>query len=181
MKRIIAILVLSLGIAAAAVAQPRAVGMRMGFTGMEASYQHYLGMPNFLEGDLGLSFAAGLGVKLSALYNYVFMQPDWTTQGEWNIYAGAGITTGYVYDIHNVLLTTGEIELNYGHGFMFAIPIQAGLSYTFSFPLQLSVDIRPEFGIHSFVRPRAYDVTTVGFYRNGLWGFLPTFSAHYSF
>ena len=52
MKKIILVAALVLGFAAAAVAQPRALGLRGGY-GVELSYQHTLG-ENFLEADLGL-------------------------------------------------------------------------------------------------------------------------------
>jgi hypothetical protein len=57
MKKIILVAAMVLGFAAAAVAQPRAIGVRIG-NGGEVSYQHTLGN-NFLEVDGGL----GLGLE----------------------------------------------------------------------------------------------------------------------
>ena len=53
MKKIILVAAMVLGFAVAAVAQPRAVGLRGGW-GVEASYQHSFG-ENFLQADLGLN------------------------------------------------------------------------------------------------------------------------------
>ena len=53
MKRIIAILVAALCIAAVANAQPKALGLRATY-GAELSYQHYAGGSNFWEFDAGL-------------------------------------------------------------------------------------------------------------------------------
>ena len=52
MKRIILIAALALGVAFAAAAQPRAIGVRLGYGG-EISYQHTLGGANFVEANLG--------------------------------------------------------------------------------------------------------------------------------
>ena len=61
MKKIILVAALVLGFAAAAAAQPRALGLRGGY-GVEASYQHTLGS-NFVEADLGLYGFNTLNVK----------------------------------------------------------------------------------------------------------------------
>ena len=74
MKKLLVVLSLVLGLSAAAVAQPRAIGVRGAF-GAEISYQHSLSS-NFVE--------AGLGV-----YDFVLASPQWTP-GSWNVYAGPG-------------------------------------------------------------------------------------------
>ena len=86
MKKIILVAALVLGFAAAAAAQPRAVGLRGGY-GVEATYQHTLGA-NFLEANLGLGGFNGLNV--AATYNWMIAQPNWTDRGEWGVYAGPG-------------------------------------------------------------------------------------------
>lgn len=53
MKKILAIAALALGVAVSAAAQPKAIGGRLGL-GIEASYEHCVGSPNFFEVDLGL-------------------------------------------------------------------------------------------------------------------------------
>lgn len=129
MKKIILVAALVLGFAAAAAAQPRAIGLRGGY-GVELSYQHNLGA-NFVEADLGLTGFNALNV--AATYNWMLAQPDWTNRGEWGVYAGPGAALG---------LGFGEVShLNV------AVAGQVGLEYTFWFPLQLSIDLRPQLGL----------------------------------
>ena len=128
MKKIILVAALVLGFAAAAVAQPRAIGLRGGY-GAELSYQHTLGA-NFVEADLGL---VGSGLNVAATYNWMLAQPDWTDRGEWGFYAGPGAALG---------LNLGEVST-----FNVAVAGQVGLEYTFWFPLQLSLDLRPQLGL----------------------------------
>lgn len=120
MKKLLVVLSLVLGISAAAVAQPRAIGVR-GSYGAEISYQHNLGS-NFLEGDLGWWDG---GVAVTGVYDFVLASPQWTA-GTWNVYAGPG----------------AGIAL--GDGVSVGVCAQIGLEYTFgSIPLQLSLDMRP--------------------------------------
>ena len=143
MKKIILVAALVLGFAFAASAQPRAVGLRGG----ALSYQHTLGS-NFAEVDL--SFGGGLG--LQATYNTSFYKPEWTKKGTWNAYYGYG-AAAYMYGSVIGLGAVGNV----------------GLEYTFWFPLQLSLDIRPQ----------------VAFYTGGLGlnvtGFYPAFGVRYKF
>jgi hypothetical protein len=128
MKKIIIVAALVLGFAAAAAAQPRAIGLRGGY-GAELSYQHTMGA-NFVEADLGLVMD---GLNVAATYNFMIAQPQWTDRGEWGFYAGPGAAVG---------LGLGEnSHLNV------AVAGQVGLEYTFWFPLQLSIDLRPQLGL----------------------------------
>ena len=130
MKKIILLAVAVLGFTVAASAQPRAVGLRGGY-GVEATYQHTLG-ENFVEANLGLN---GFGsVNVAATYNWMIAQPQWTDRGEWGFYAGPGAALGFEYggDVNRINI---------------AVAGQVGLEYTFWFPLQLSIDIRPQIGL----------------------------------
>ena len=121
MKKPLVVLTLALGISAAAVAQPRAIGARFA-NGGEVSYQHSLGS-NFLEADLGWWTGA---LAISGVYDFVLASPSWTA-GTWNFYAGPGA---------NVFLSNGATAIG--------VCGQVGLEYTFgSIPLQLSLDVRP--------------------------------------
>ena len=153
MKKIILVAAMVLGFAVAASAQPRAIGLRGGY-GVELSYQHTLG-ENFLEADLGLGAFNGLNV--AATYNWMLAQPDWTSKGEWGVYAGPGVALG----------------LGFGDASYFNVGIagQVGLEYTFWFPLQLSVDLRPQLGL----------VTAGGASAFGLWGWYPSLGVRYKF
>ena len=151
MKKILLVAAMVLGFAAAAAAQPRAVGVRGGL-GFGVSYQHSLGA-NFIDADVSL---AG-GVNVSGTYNWMLAQPQWTGRGEWGVYAGPGAALG---------LGFGEASyMNVG------VAGEVGLEYTFWFPLQLSVDVRPELGLVS-----AGGVSTFG-----LWGWYPTLAVRYRF
>ena len=153
MKKIILIAAMVLGFAVAAVAQPRAIGLRGGY-GVELSYQHTLGA-NFVEADLGLCVGA---LNLGATYNWMIAQPQWTDRGEWGFYAGPGAVVGM--DLF------GDVK-----HFSVAAAGQVGLEYTFWFPLQLSIDIRPQLGV-GFANKAA------GFYFGGFW---PTLGVRYRF
>lgn len=145
MKKIIILAAAILGFTLAVSAQPRAVGGRFGY-GAELSYQHYMGGANFIEADLGLGEFKFL--NLAATYNFMIAQPDWTSQGEWGFYAGPGIA-----------IAAGNEAFNIG------IAGQVGLEYTFSFPLQISIDLRPQFSF-----------TNLGF-----WGWAPHLGLRYRF
>lgn len=151
MKKIILVAALVLGFAAAAAAQPRAIGIRGGF-GAGVSYQHTVGA-NFIDADLGF----GNGLNLAATYNWMLAQPQWTSRGEWGVYAGPGAALG----------------LGFGDASFFNVGVagEVGLEYTFWFPLQLSVDIRPQLGL----------VTAGGASAFGLWGWYPTLAVRYRF
>ena len=101
MKRFFIIALLA-SISFAAMAQPRAAGLRFGTTGLEASYQHSFGWDYFLEGEMGLDFGAGVkapvGFKAIATYNIIWARPAWTDRGTWALYAGPGLALGGVAD-----------------------------------------------------------------------------------
>ena len=110
--------------AIAATAQPKAIGGRLGVTGLEASYEHIINGRQFIEADLGLDFGyAGrgqAGVKLTGTYNFIWACPDWTSMGTWAIYAGPGISVGMAEDM--VVYTIGDVTTGYrDHGFMLAL------------------------------------------------------------
>ena len=151
MKKFIIAAALVLGFAVAASAQPKALGLRLGY-GAELSYQHNLGDYNFIEADLGLGDFAYL--NLAGTYNFMIAKPQWTDSGEWGFYAGPGVALGVGQGIFNL-----------------GIAGQVGLEYTFDFPLQLSVDIRPQIGLVSVAKVNKF----------GIWGWYPHISARYAF
>jgi len=158
MKKTLVIIVAALGLSIAAMAQPKAIGGRLGY-GLEASYQHYIGNPNFLEVNAGLWGLSDVGFKLTGTYNFVFAQPSWSPRGHWAWYAGPGVTLGTAYynDSSNNLFI--------------GLLGQVGLEYEFWFPLQLSADLRPTFGF-----------CDGEFYNDGFtFGFIPTISVRYCF
>lgn len=142
MKKVILVTLLVVGSIATIAAQPRAIGGRMGW-GLEASYQHSMASAQYLQLDLG--FVNWGGSQLTGTYNWIFATPDWSP-GTWEWFAGVGAGAGYVWH--------GNSDT-----FFLGLAGNIGLSYTFPFNLQLSVDYRPvigpAFGKYS------------GFYRDG--------------
>lgn len=173
-------------------AQPRAAGVRIGATGADLSYQHSLAWDKFIEGEAGIDFGAtptsGAGFKAAVTINLIWARPAWTDRGSWALYSGPGLALGFVAD--KVIHKTGNVKVSRNdNGFMLALAAQAGIEYTFWFPLQLSLDIRPYFGMHC---SNGYEITgpdgtsasyggKTGFYERGLLGFIPTLSARFRF
>ena len=194
-KSIITLIILAATVVSAS-AQPRAIGLRIGACGFEADYQHNMNKTQFIEGNLGLDFgynATGApGIKATATYNFVWARPAWTNKGSWALYAGPGATIGYVNDMA-VWKDKEGVEVLYSaaqNGFMLGVCGQVGLEYTFWFPLQLSIDLRPSIGMHVSGGCRYTEPATgvqvkygprVGFYDNGLLGLSPTLSVRYRF
>lgn len=155
MKKIIIAVISLFAVAAVASAQPRAIGGRLG-SSLEASYQHNVGGENFFEIDLGLVNFLSFNGTVS--YNFMIAQPDWTPKGEWGFYAGPGVSMG----------------ASFLGAFNVGLAANVGLEYTFWFPLQLAVDLRPTIGVN-VNRAGAY------YYWEGLYGFIPTFAVRYCF
>lgn len=127
MKKALLIVAAILGLAVVASAQPRALGIRAGY-GAELSYQHTLGGQNFIEADLGWALGNPGGLDLGLSYDFII-----APLGPLNFYAGPSAQAWMWF---------GD-ELTVGVG----VGAQLGLEYTFSFPLQLSLDWRPLFTI----------------------------------
>ena len=149
MKKTLLIVIALLGLSLAAVAQPKAIGVRGGLFGPhfngEISYEHWATLfdndYDFVEVDLGVF--GGNGFKATALYNFTFAPPEFTDRGEWAFYTGPGLAVGY---------GTGENKEGEKKAAPFVgLAYQLGLEYTFWFPLQLSVDFRPSFMIPAFM------------------------------
>ena len=120
MKKIIILAAAILGFAVAASAQPKALGLRLGY-GADLSYQHTLGGANFIEADLGLESFKSLNI--AATYTFMLAQFG----DGFGFYAGPGIGVGFAE------------KLRVG------IAGQVGLEYNFNAPVQLSLDVRPYF------------------------------------
>jgi hypothetical protein len=149
MKRLTVIVAALLLTAIAAVAQPKAIGIRGGLFGSafngEISYEQWTTLfdndYDFIEIELGV-FGSN-GFKGTAMYNFTFAQPEFTDRGEWGFYAGPGVVLGY---------GTGVNKLDEKKSAPFiGVAAQLGLEYTFWFPLSLSVDFRPTFMIPAFM------------------------------
>ena len=122
--------VVSVGVA---VAQPRAIGANIGY-GIDLSYQHSLGEANMIDLSVNVPFFEGIGA--TATYDWV--NPfgaviPWDYEGQWNWNLGVGAGLG-IYGFKAPAFYAGVV----GH---------VGISYDFWFPMQLSLDYRPNIGI----------------------------------
>lgn len=137
MKKLILSALLLVGLVFCAQAQDiskNALGLRLGDSdgfGGEVSYQRGLKSNNRLELDLGWRNSNNVdAIKIAGLYQWV-----WNIDGGFNWYAGVGGGVGtwnYDYkgfkDDGTILFAAGDV----------------GIEYNFDFPLQLSLDMRPE-------------------------------------
>ncbi|RRJ93426.1 hypothetical protein [Flavobacterium macacae] len=117
-----------------------ALGLRLGDNdgfGGELSYQRGLGDNNRLELDLGWRDSKYYdAIKLVGLYQWV-----WNIEGGFNWYAGVGGGIGtYDYDKRYYFPNDDYDD----SGTFLLVAGDIGIEYKFDFPLQLSLDFRPE-------------------------------------
>ncbi len=128
MKKLI-ITAIIIASATIAYAQPRAIGVRVGYDN-GITYQHSLSESKMMNMELGyISFN---GVQLSAPHDWIFPIESWKKKGTWNWYAGVGAGVSFM-DIKDLGLFVG-------------IAGRIGVEYNFAISLQLSLDWRPMFG-----------------------------------
>lgn len=112
-----------------------AIGLRLGSNrgfGTEISYQKKLNYENRAEFNLGWKSSNNVSaMKLNGMYQWV-----WPLEQGFNWYAGVGGGLG-TYSIN-----TG----NTSSGTFFYAAGDIGMEYNFDFPLQASIDLRPEIG-----------------------------------
>lgn len=113
-----------------------AIGLRLGNNdglGYEISYQHALTDAKRLQFDLGLRNRNGLSsYKLSGLHQWVWDLTELAPGFNWFAGAGGGV---------------GSIDYSGGNETFVNAAGNVGIEYNFDFPLQLSLDTRPEIGI----------------------------------
>ena len=132
-KSIILVAILAIVSVGSAIAQPRAIGANIGY-GIDLSYQHSLGEANMIDVSINVPFFEGIGA--TATYDWV--NPfgaviPWDYEGQWNWNLGVGAGLG-IYGFKTPAFYAGVV----GH---------VGISYDFWFPMQLSLDYRPNIGI----------------------------------
>lgn len=163
MKKIALLFVFAVAMATAAFAQPRAVGVRIGY-GAGASYQHSMGENNMIEVEVALP--AFNAIEAAATYDWInpggLVFPE-VGKGKFNWYAGVGAGVGYDW---------GRWWYSaYAFG---GVAGRIGVEYNFEFPLQLSVDWRPLIGVEG-------NKYGVGFYADGLYSGAIAVGARYTF
>ena len=126
-------LFISIGMYAQDISQ-NALGLRLGDNdgfGGEISYQRYLKENNRLEFDLGWRNSRNVDAfKLVGLYQWVMPIEN---NFNWYVGAGAGI---------------GSFDAGDNDGTFALVAGDIGIEYNFDIPLQLSLDMRPEFGFN---------------------------------
>jgi len=135
------------------MAQKRAIGGRAN-NGVEFSYQHQMGDANMVEVDAGLwTIGHETGFSLFGLYDWIMPLNTFEDGTQMNWYAGVGAglgswtnTQGYFND--HRWETYSYVNL--------CVAGQIGVEYTFKFPLQLSLDLRPTLGMDLGDENKAY-------------------------
>lgn len=144
-KSLLLIAVMAFVGAATAVAQPRAIGGRLGLD-PQVSYQHGFGESNMLSVDAGF-VNIFRGVQGAVTYDWInpfgaSFENIWEHKGEWNWYMGVGAGTGVSFRGNTYINGERLFEsISY-----IGVAARVGVEYNFWFPLQLSVDYRPVFG-----------------------------------
>ena len=136
MKKYLLIALMAIASVAYVNAQPRAVGVNLGY-GASFSYQHNLGAANMI--DLAVEVPAFAGIGATCTYDWIDpfnTAVPWNNKGEWHWYMGVGGAAG-IYGFHAPIWYAGVA----GH---------IGIEYDFWFPLQLSLDWRPNIGLMGY-------------------------------
>lgn len=133
MKKVFLVAVMAIVSVAYAAAQPRAIGGNLGY-GVSFSYQHNLGAANMIDLAVEIPGFAGIG----ATCTYDWINPfgtsiPWDQRGSWNWAMGVGAGLG-MYNFNAPCLYIGAV----GH---------VGIAYDFWFPMELSLDYRPNIGV----------------------------------
>ena len=147
MKKLLLAAVMAVASISLAVAQPRAIGANIGY-GASFSYQHNLGEANMIDLAVGVPGFSGIGATCTYDWINPFgTQIPWNEKGAWNWSLGVGAGAGFIWDV------TGGYAGVVGH---------CGVAYDFWFPLELSVDWRPNIGAY-------FGKGFAGFNANGLY------------
>ena len=142
MKKLVLVAILAVAGIAFAAAQPRAIGLRLGWGG-QVSYEHGLGN-NMLSIEAGVPNFDGI----EAAVTYDWIDPfgaavPWSKRGEWHWYLGVGAGAGmwgWGHWRHGVA--------EHWYDSYVGVAGRVGIEYDFWFPLQLSLDFRPIVGPH---------------------------------
>ena len=135
---------------------PRAIGANLGGW-LGFSYQHGLANGNMIDLAASVWPIGSLGVSVQGTYDWVNpfnTQIPWNEKGEWNWAMGVGLGGGII---------AGK-DLFGGH---VGVAGHIGVAYDFWFPMELSLDWRPEIGAQLMTSNNG---VTPGFWMGGLYG-----------
>ena len=167
--------IILIAICAMAMAQPRAIGGRIGWS-IGPSYQHQIGEKTMIQADVDLLAYGFWGVQGTVTFNWIIPLVS-VNAGNLNLYPGVGIGGGYEW----WKSLKGNIPYDWypypygrsGNGFI-GIAGMIGIEWNFKFPLQLSFEYRPLIGVELYNRPRYAGsndyMTYLNLpYKNGFW------------
>ena len=163
MKKLTILVILLITTCTIAMAQPRAIGMRLSHV-IGASYQHSMGDKNMIQIDL--EFPLFTHMNVSAIYDWIIPM-NVPGKGQLNLFAGVGGTVGLgwntYYQYGTMKYPNGDKYKirgwGYGYGWasrgygsggttigVFGATGHFGVEYMFWFPLQVFCDWKPTFG-----------------------------------
>ena len=148
-KSFILVAILAVVSVGAAVAQPRAIGLNLGY-GVDFSYQHTVGASNMV--DLSVNIPTFNGIGVTATYDWInpfntAIPWDYEGQWNWNLGVGAGVGVYNPFRTQSILTEDGTLGKEWAGKIYVGAVGHVGVSYDFWFPLQLSVDYRPNIGV----------------------------------
>ncbi len=154
-------------------AQKKSVGAVIAPDRAGFGYQQFLDEDTFWNFDVGVDYGAHMlgqdsdpGVRISFGYNFIIWDKTYP-EGRSRIYAGPGITAGYLADKDN------------SHGGLAGVTGNFGFEHDFGIPVTLSVSISPTLGLHLHNTERGLQLKS---YINGLlWSFAPQAGIRYTF
>lgn len=148
-KSIILVAILAIVSVGTSIAQPRAIGVNIGY-GVDISYQHSIGESNMI--DLSVNIPAFAGIGATATYDWInpggtVIPWDYEGQWNWNLGVGAGLGIYRPFATMSDLNEQGELVKSWAGKIYAGVVGHVGISYDFWFPLQLSLDYRPNIGV----------------------------------
>jgi len=176
MKKLSFFAIILLATSTVAMAQPRAVGGRIGWS-LGPSYQHQIGEKNMIQADIDFIGYGWWGTQATVTFNWLIPLLS-VNAGELILCPGVGVGGGYEWwgGSRNKSLYTPK---RWGQGFV-GIAGMIGLEWNFKFPLQLSFEYRPLIG-PSFNRGSNTKKDRVDFYYNGLYSSAVAIGVRYRF
>lgn len=167
-KSILLVAIMAFVGATTVVAQPRAIGVNLGY-GVDLSYQHSLGEANMVDFSINIPLVHNtIGIGATATYDWI--DPfgtaiPWDYKGEWKWSLGVGAGAG-AYSLlasNEVVNAEGKVENKWGGSIYAGVVGHVGVEYDFWFPMQLSLDYRPNVGIN-------LNGEGLSFNKNGFYG-----------
>jgi len=168
--QILVITIILIATCTVAMAQPRAIGGRIG-PSFGPSYQHQIGEKSMIQADLDFLIYGLWGAQGTVTFNWIIPLVD-VSAGQLNLYPGVGVGGGYEWWNWGGWRGSHLYNGGYGTGFV-GVAGMIGLEWNFKFPLQLSLEYRPLLGVQfqkTYKDSYYYNPgVTAGFYYNGLY------------